>query len=102
MDRLGLSRTVGYGRLRALVDHGLLARSRLVHGQPTFSTATREGIAWARIPQVAPVRVSTTRRSAVGARLPVVLERRRVEAWGAGAQRGSPSHKSPSWALPIA
>jgi transposase len=36
MARFGVGRTVGYRRLRALVDHGLLARSRLVYGQPAL------------------------------------------------------------------
>lgn len=57
-----LGRTVGYRRLRALVDHDLLSRSRLVHGQPTLYVATREGLTWAGMPQVEPARigVSTT------------------------------------------
>jgi hypothetical protein len=86
MDRFGLGRTVGYRRLRALVDHGLLARSRLVHGQPTLYGATREGIAWSQLPQVDPARVgvSTTRHWALCARLAVILEREHggVEVWG--------------------
>ena len=41
MEQFGLGRTVGYRRLRALVDHGLLARARLVHGQPTRYVAGR-------------------------------------------------------------
>jgi hypothetical protein len=86
MDRFGLGRTVGYRRLRALVEAGLLARSRLVHGQPTLYVATREGIAWAGMPHVDPARVGvpTTRHWALCARLAVILERERggVEVWG--------------------
>ena len=32
MARFGVGRTVGHRRLRALVDHGLLSRARLVYG----------------------------------------------------------------------
>jgi hypothetical protein len=86
MARFGLGRTVCYRRLRALVDHGLIARERLVHGQPTLYVATRDGIAWAGIPHVEPARVgvATTRHWALCARLAVVLERSHagVEVWG--------------------
>jgi hypothetical protein len=54
MARFGVGRTVCYRRLRALVDHGLLARARLVYGQPALYTATRDGLAWAGIPQLEP------------------------------------------------
>jgi len=53
--RCGVGRTVGYRRLRALVDHGLLTRARLVYGQSALYVATREGLAWAGMPQVVPV-----------------------------------------------
>jgi transposase len=43
MARFGMGRTVGYRRLRALVNHGLLSRQRLVHGQPALYAATAEG-----------------------------------------------------------
>jgi hypothetical protein len=36
MARFGVGRTVGYRRLAALVNHGLLARARLIYGQPTL------------------------------------------------------------------
>src|SRR5689334_14876540 len=52
MARFRLGRTVGYRRLAALVDCGLLARARLVYGQPALYTATRDGVAWAGIPQL--------------------------------------------------
>jgi hypothetical protein len=86
MARFGVGRTVGYRRLRALVDHGLLTRRRLVHGQPALCVATREGLAWAGLSQVEPARVnvSTTRHWAVGARLAVILDREPGggEVWG--------------------
>jgi hypothetical protein len=85
MAKFGVGRTVGYRRLRALVDHGLLTRARLVYGQPALYVPTREGLAWAGIPQVDPARVgvATTRHWALCARLAVVLERReRYEVWG--------------------
>jgi hypothetical protein len=47
--------------------------------------ATREGLAWAEMPQDEPARVgvATTRHWALCARLAVELERRdRVEVWG--------------------
>jgi hypothetical protein len=85
MQRFGVGRTVGYRRLRALVDHGLLSRARLVYGQPALYVATRDGLAWAGMPQVEPARVgvATTRHWAVCARLAVILERSDAcEVWG--------------------
>jgi hypothetical protein len=81
MVRFRLGRTVGYRRLAALVDCGLLSRQRLVYGQPALYTATRDGLMWAGIPQLEPARVgvATTRHWAMCAR----LERaERVEVWG--------------------
>src|SRR3954452_12720092 len=77
MARFRLGRTVCYRRLRALVDHGLLSRQRLVYGQPALYTATRDGLAWAGIPQLEPARVgvATTRHWATCARLAVQLQR---------------------------
>jgi hypothetical protein len=85
MARFSIGRTVGYRRLARLVDYGLLARSRLVYGQPALYTATRDGLAWAGLPQLDPARVgvSTTRHWALCARLAVQLERHeRCEVWG--------------------
>src|SRR3954447_15627334 len=85
MQRFGVGRTVGYRRLRALVDHGLVSRQRLVYGQPALYTVTREWLAWAGLSQVDPARVgvSTTGHWAVCARLAVELERmERCEVWG--------------------
>src|SRR3954465_7781474 len=85
MARFGGRRTVGYRRLRALVDDGLVSRQRLICGQPTLYTATREGLAWAGLPQVDPARVgvSTTRHWASCARLAVEVERaEQCEGWG--------------------
>jgi hypothetical protein len=98
MARFGLGRTVGYRRLRALVDQGLLSRARLVHGQPTLYVATREGIAWAGIPHLDPARVgvATTRHWAVCARLAVILEREHggAEVWGEPRLRAAELHAS--------
>jgi hypothetical protein len=72
-------------QLRALVDHGLLTRARLVYGQPALYVATRKGLARAGMPQIDPARVgvATTRHWAVCARLAVVLEAcERIEVWG--------------------
>ncbi len=85
MARFGVGRTVGYRGLRALVDHGLIARARLVYGQPTLYVATREGLRWAGLSQVEPARVSeaTVRHWALCARLAVVLERAEgCAVWG--------------------
>jgi hypothetical protein len=85
MAKFGVGRTVGYRRLRALVDHGLLTRARLVYGQPALYVASREGLAWAGMLQLDPARVgvATTRHWATCARLAVILERaNRVEVWG--------------------
>jgi hypothetical protein len=41
-----LGRTVGYGRLRALVDHGLLSRQRLLYGEPVLCCTRRPGTGW--------------------------------------------------------
>jgi hypothetical protein len=90
--KFGVGRTVGYRRLRALVDRGLLTRARLVYGQPALYVATRERPAWAGIPQVDPARVvvATTRHPAIFARLAVNLERAScVEVWGETRLRGA-------------
>ena len=70
MARFGVGRTVGYRRLRALVDHGLLTRAHLVYGQPALYVATRDGLAWAGMPRVGPatVGVATIGRCARGSR----------------------------------
>jgi hypothetical protein len=80
MARFGVGRTVGYRRLRAPVDHGLLMRTRLVYGQRALYVATREGLAWVGLSQVEPARmnVSTARHWAVCARLAVILGARRA------------------------
>jgi hypothetical protein len=85
MARFGVGRTVGYRRLAALVDHGLLVRVRLVYGQPALYVATSEGVAWAGLGELDPARVgwATVRHWALCARLAVVLERREgFEVWG--------------------
>jgi transposase len=84
MSRFGVGRTVGYRRLRALVDHGLLSRVRLAYGRPALYLATRDELAWAGMPQADPARVgvATTRHWALCASLAVVLERQeRCEVW---------------------
>jgi hypothetical protein len=42
MQRFGVGRTVGYGRLRALVDHGLLTRAPRLRAAGRY-VATRGG-----------------------------------------------------------
>jgi hypothetical protein len=85
MAKFSVGRTVGYRWLRALVDHGLLTRVRLVYEQPALYVANREGLAWVGLPQHKPARVgvATTRHWALCARLAAVLERgERCEVWG--------------------
>src|SRR4051812_18592728 len=85
MARFGVGRTVGYRRLRALVDHG-----RLIARAPRVGTAgavrrDQGGAAVAGLSHVEPARVgvATTRHLALSARVAVVLERReRCEVWG--------------------
>jgi hypothetical protein len=43
MARFGVGRTVGYRRLAALVEHGLLSRARLVYGRSALYVTTRGG-----------------------------------------------------------
>src|ERR687892_454890 len=61
MARFRLGRAVGYRRLRALVDQGLLARARLLHGQPALYIATRDRLAWVgyRVPQLEPAHTAS-------------------------------------------
>jgi hypothetical protein len=54
MARFGVGRTVGYRRLAALIDHGLLARARLVYGQPALYIATADGVAFAGLGELEP------------------------------------------------
>jgi len=85
MARYGVGRTVGYRRLAALVDHGLLARARLVYGQPALYVATTDGVAFAGLGELDLARVNeaSVRHWALCARLAVVLEQReRCEVWG--------------------
>ena len=49
MARFGMGRTATYRRLAALVDQGVLATERLLHGQPALYVATRYGLQWARL-----------------------------------------------------
>src|SRR3954453_20841543 len=85
MARFGVGRTVAYRRLAALVDAGLLARARLVYGQPALYVATADGVVFAGIGELDPARVNeaSVRHWALCARLAAVLEQReRCEVWG--------------------
>jgi hypothetical protein len=76
MARFGVGRSVCYRRLAVLVDHGLLARSRLVYGQPTLYVATADGVAFAGLGELDPARINeaSVPHWALCARLAVVLE----------------------------
>src|SRR4051794_28919523 len=109
MARFGVGRTVGYRRLRALVDHGLLSRVRLVYGQPALYVATADGVAFAGIGELDPARVNeaSVRHWALCARLAVVLEQReRCDVWGeprlraAERQTGQPVASAQRGTLP--
>ena len=85
MAKFRLGRTVGYRRLAALVELGLLTRTLLVYGQPALYSASRAGLAWVGLSQVDPARVgvTTTRPWALCARLAVVLEHtEQCKVWG--------------------
>src|SRR4051794_1980255 len=109
MARFGVGRTVGYRRLRALVDHGLLSRVRLVYGQPALYVATADGVVFAGIGELDPARVNeaSVRHWALCARLAAVLEQReRSEVWGeprlraAERQAGEPIASAERGTLP--
>jgi hypothetical protein len=109
MAKFGVGRTVGYRRLAALVDHGLLARARLVYGQPALYVATAGGVAFAGIGELDPARVNeaSVRHWALCARLAVVLEQReRCKVWGeprlraAERQTGQPVASAERGTLP--
>jgi hypothetical protein len=110
MARFGVGRTVGYRRLAALIDHGLLARARLVYGQPALYIATADGVAFAGLGELEPAprqRGVGPALGAVCARLAVVLERReRCEVWGeprlraAERQAGEPVASAQRGTLP--
>src|SRR4051812_12569351 len=109
MARFGVGRTVGYRRVAALVDHGLLSRVRLVYGQSGLYVATADGVAFAGLGELDPARVNeaSVRHWALCARLAVVLERReRCEVWGeprlraAERQAGGPVASAERGALP--
>jgi hypothetical protein len=109
MAKFGVGRTVGYRRLRALVDQGLLSRARLVYGQPALYVATADGVAFAGIGELDPARINeaSVRHWALCARLAVVLEQReRCEVWGeprlraAERQAGQPVASAQRGTLP--
>ena len=83
MARFGMGRTAAYRRLAALVDQGLLATARLLHGEPALYVATREGLVWARLARLEPCRVgvASARHFALCAQLAVVLERTEPTYW---------------------
>ena len=83
MARFGMGRTATYRRLAALVDQGLLATARLLHGEPALYVATREGLVWARLARLEPCRVgvASARHFALCAQLAVVLERTEPTYW---------------------
>src|SRR4051794_21374924 len=76
MGRFGVGRTVAYRRLRVLVQARLLDRIRVLHAQPALFVATREGLAFAGLPEVQPASVgpASVRHWTLCARLAVVLE----------------------------
>jgi hypothetical protein len=86
MGRFGMGRTVVYRRLRVLVQAGLLDRVRLLHAQPALFIATREGLAFAGLPNVQPAAVgpASVRHWTLCARLAVILEtvERGYRVWG--------------------
>jgi len=85
MARFGVGGTVGYRRLLALVDHGLLSRARLAYGQPALYVAAADGVVFAGLGELDPARVNeaSVRHWALCARLAVLLKQRaRCKVWG--------------------
>jgi hypothetical protein len=78
MARFGVGGTVGYRRLLALVDHGLLSRARLAYGQPALYVAAADGVVFAGLGELDPARVNeaSVRHWALCARLAVLLKQR--------------------------
>jgi hypothetical protein len=106
LARVGVGRTVGYRRLRTLVDHGLVSRPRLVYGQSALYVATAHGVVFAGLGELHAARINrgSVRHWALCALLAVVLEQReRVEVWGeprlraAERQAGEPGRQRPAW-----
>lgn len=60
MAHLGTGRTATYRRLAACTDAGLLARVRLLHGQPSVYVATAAGLRWTGQEGLRPCRVNPT------------------------------------------
>lgn len=60
MAHMGTGRTATYRRLAACTDAGLLARLRLLHGQPSVYVATAAGLRWTELEGLRPCRVNPT------------------------------------------
>jgi DNA-binding Lrp family transcriptional regulator len=58
MKRLSIGRTATYRRIHELVDSGLLRRHRMLYNDGGLLTATAEGLRWAGLGRLAPVRIS--------------------------------------------
>jgi hypothetical protein len=81
--RFGLGRTVGYRRIAACVEAGLLERLRLLYGSPALVVATRRGLRWPGFERLGPCRVgvATFLHWAACARLAALLEARGAVLW---------------------
>jgi len=60
MAHMGTGRTATYRRLATCTDAGLLARLRLLHGQPSVYVATAAGLRWTDLVGLRPCRVNPT------------------------------------------
>lgn len=60
MTRFSIGRTATYRRLHELVEFGLVRRHRLLYNDGGLLTATAEGLRWAGLDRLAPVRISLT------------------------------------------
>lgn len=58
MTRFSIGRTATYRRLHELVEFGLVRRHRLLYNDGGLLTATAEGLRWAGLDRLAPVRIS--------------------------------------------
>jgi hypothetical protein len=81
--RFGLGRTVGYRRVAACIEAGLLERVRLLYGSPALVIATRHGLRWAGLERLGPCRlgVASFVHWAACARLAALLESRGAVLW---------------------
>lgn len=58
MTRFSIGRTASYRRLHELVEYGLVRRHRLLYNDAGLLTTTPDGLRWAELHGLTPVRIS--------------------------------------------